>query len=72
MTDADVIEKFGGPSAVARRFDCGQSTVSEMKRRGRIPLEYWPRLIHARQGKELGLSYDLLARLHIKSMGLRA
>lgn len=50
-TVAQIIEQLGGNTAVARIIDRKPSAVSEMKRRGSIPVEYWPRLIDAARGR---------------------
>jgi len=36
---------FGKLADVARILNVGHSTVSEMRRRNNIPVEYWPRLV---------------------------
>lgn len=63
----ELIEALGGNSAVAahlgKRFP---STVSEMKRRGSVRVEYWPGLIElASQRKVAGVTADALMRLHV-------
>jgi hypothetical protein len=50
----EIIDALGGSTAVARIIGKGPSTVSEMKRRGSVPVEYWPALVAA-------ASNDLLA-----------
>lgn len=61
---SDLFEKMGGSAAIARIIRKGASTASEMKRRGSIPVEYWPDLIESDKGHELGLSAELLLDLH--------
>jgi hypothetical protein len=64
---ADVFEIMGGITAVARVLTVGKSTASEIKRRGRIPAEYWRDIIRA--AAERGhpeITADLLARLHAR------
>ena len=51
-TISDIFNVFGGPAAVARVLNVGQSTASEMKRRESIPVEYWPDLVD--EAKRLG------------------
>lgn len=67
-TVADVFEALGGPAEVARRLDLkGASTASEMKRRGRIGVEHFPRLVDI--GAQLGLSwltYETLVLMHAR------
>lgn len=64
---ADVFEIMGGTTAMARVLAVGVSTASEIKRRGRIPAEYWRDIIRA--AAERGhpeITADLLARLHAR------
>lgn len=64
---ADVFEIMGGTTAMARALAVGVSTASEIKRRGRIPAEYWRDII--RGAAERGhpeITADLLARLHAR------
>lgn len=46
-TVSDIIDAFGGNTAMARIISKGASTVSEMRRRGRIDVTYWPKLVAA-------------------------
>lgn len=64
---ADVFEIMGGTTAMARVLAVGVSTASEIKRRGRIPAEYWRDIV--RTAAERGhpeITADLLARLHAR------
>lgn len=40
-----VFPVFGKLADMARVLEVGPSTVSEMRRRNSIPVEYWPRLV---------------------------
>ena len=64
---AELIDSFGGPTAFGRVIGKGASTASEMKRRGAIPLKYWPSVIKkaARSGIE-GVTADMLVKLHTR------
>jgi hypothetical protein len=42
-----VFALFGSNVKLAEALNVGPSTVSEMKRRNSIPVEYWPALIEA-------------------------
>jgi hypothetical protein len=42
-----VFALFGSNVKLAEALNVGPSTVSEMKRRNSIPVEYWPALIDA-------------------------
>lgn len=62
-----IFDQIGGPSKVAEILSVKTSAASEMKRRGSIPVRYWPRLVDA--CKELGIrgvNYDVLVDLHQK------
>ncbi len=64
---ADVFDLMGGTTAMARILAVGVSTASEIKRRGKIPAEYWRDIIRA--GAERGhpeITADVLARLHAR------
>ncbi|WP_416339776.1 carph-isopro domain-containing protein [Paracoccus sp. (in: a-proteobacteria)] len=59
------MDAFGGTAAFGRVLGKGQSTASEMKRRGSIPVAHWPRIIMAaRECGIAGVTPDLLMRLH--------
>lgn len=64
---AGIFDVFGGPSAFAKAIGVGVSTASEMKRRGRIPAEYWRDLIRAarRRGRP-EVTAELLVELHAR------
>ncbi len=63
MTDvASIFETLGGPAKVARILHVGVSTASEMKRRGSIPVRWWPPLIEA--GSEKGVTAETLVAAH--------
>lgn len=68
-TVSDIIDGFGGNTAMGRIIGKGPSTVSEMRRRGRIDVTYWPALCEAasdteiaeRDGREpFELTFDML------------
>lgn len=72
-TVSDIIGAFGGNTAMARIISKGPSTVSEMRRRGRIDVTYWPRLVAAagdaeiaqRDGRDVFvLTNDMLVAAH--------
>jgi hypothetical protein len=60
----ELFDQMGGAAAVGRLIGKGASTASEMKRRGSIPVEYWPVLIESAKGRELGISAEILLRIH--------
>lgn len=72
-TVSDIIDAFGGNTAMARIIGKGPSTVSEMRRRGRIDVTYWPALVAAAASVEIAqrdsravfdLTNDLLVSAH--------
>jgi hypothetical protein len=61
---------MGGTTAVARALRVGTSTASEIKRRGRIPAEYWEELIAAAHRLGIvGVDADALVRIHSRGGG---
>jgi len=67
MLIADVFAALGGTASVARALGVGASTASEMKRRGRIPAEYWRDLLRmARATGHPDITADLLVELHAR------
>lgn len=68
MSLADIFAALGGNSNVARLLGVGASAISEMKRRGRIPAEYWRDLVAAAQQRERPeITFELLATLHART-----
>lgn len=61
----DIFNEFGGPTAVGKVLGKEPSTASEMKRRGSIPVEYWPQLIAAAQERGIELDYGRLVSIHV-------
>lgn len=61
----DLFDCFGGASSVARLLGVGASTASEMKRRGSIPVHYWPRLIEGATERGIcGVTHEALTTVH--------
>lgn len=72
-TISDLIDAFGGSTRFAAVIGKNPSTASEMKRRGSIPVEYWPKVIDgARDAGIHGISNDTLVQLHIAPSALTA
>lgn len=60
-----IFETLGGPTKVARILGVGFSTAMEMKRRGSIPVKYWPKLVDACHSVGAqNVTYDQLVELH--------
>lgn len=67
MSISDIFAALGGTAAVARALGIGPSTASEMKRRGRIPAEYWrDLLLVARASGHHEVTADLLVEIHAR------
>lgn len=65
VTVSKIFDDFGGPAKVAAALEVRPSTASEMKRRGSIPVDYWPKLIEAARERGLkGVSADTLMKIH--------
>jgi hypothetical protein len=66
-TVADIFEVMGGTTSIARILGVGVSTASEIKRRGRIPAEYWRDIIRtAAMRGQVDITADLLTDLHAR------
>lgn len=65
MTVTEIFQAFEGPANVARAIGKRTEHAVTMKRRGSIPVTYWPKLVDA--AKERGLhdiTYDALVAAH--------
>ena len=63
-TISQLFDQLGGTSTVGRLIGVAQSTASEMKRRGSIPIDHWPTIIASPKGREIGLTAEDMLRLH--------
>ncbi|MGI3902488.1 MAG: carph-isopro domain-containing protein [Janthinobacterium lividum] len=63
-TITDLFQKLGGNTKVGVVIGKGQTTVSEMKRRGSIPVRYWPLLLRAAQNAGVDLDEATLVQIH--------
>jgi hypothetical protein len=60
-----IFESLGGPTKVARILGVGFTTASEMKRRGSIPVKYWPKLVEACETEGINdVNYERLVAMH--------
>ena len=65
MTVADIFEALGGPAEVGRAIGITTEHASSIRRRGSIPVIYWPRIItHAKKAKIKSVTYEALALAH--------
>ena len=61
----DIFAQIGTVAKVAQILGVQHSTASEMKRRGSIPVRYWPALVDGCKGEGItGIDFDLLVRVH--------
>ena len=60
----DIFSELGGTGAVATMLEVNHSTASEMRRRGTIPVKYWPKLTSGAAAAGKKLSNDDLVRAH--------
>lgn len=61
----DVVIALGGNAALARSLGKGPSFISECRRRGSIPGQYWSAIVKVADAAGIqAITADLLARLH--------
>jgi len=64
-TVEDVFLAFDGTRNFADALKLGLSTASEMRRRGSIPVRYWPRLVDEAEKRSISsITYDRLVAIH--------
>lgn len=63
----DIFKELGGTGSVARMIDVKQSAASEMRRRGSIPVKYWPQLVSSAASAGVVIDNDFLVSLHAHS-----
>lgn len=65
FTVSTIFQSLGGPTKVARVLGVGFTTASEMKRRGSIPVKYWPKLVAACEAEGIEtVTYERLVEIH--------
>ncbi len=65
-TVPDLITAFGGPAAFSRALGVNPSTASEMKRSGRIEVDYWPTIMQKAKERGLrGVHEAMLTRINL-------
>jgi len=72
-TVSDLIDGFGGATEFSRAIGAKPSTASEMKRRGSIPVTWWPLIVDeaARRGIG-GVTFESLTYMHAPRAGVGA
>lgn len=63
-TVPSLFEEIGGPGKMADLLGIKPSAASEMKRRGSIPVRYWPRLVEACREVGVAVDYGQLVAMH--------
>jgi hypothetical protein len=61
---ADIVEAFGGPTALASALNRPMTTVASWAVRGSIPVEYWPELVDLAKTADIDLTYVKLVAVH--------
>ena len=60
-----LFDAFGKIIAFSDSVGCGYEAARQMRRRGSIPVKFWPKIIEACAEKEIeGVDYETLVRLH--------
>ena len=61
----DIFSALGGTGALAKIIEVKHSAASEMRRRGSIPVRYWPQLIEGARAAGVSIDSDLLVDVHV-------
>lgn len=69
LTVPIIVDAFGGPTAFGRVIGVRTSTASEMKRRGVIPVQYWPKVVSHDPIDRERFTYEDLVEVHCKPKG---
>ena len=62
---SDIFTSLGGTGAVAKILGVKHSAASEMRRRGSIPVRYWPVLIEGAAAVGVEIDSDILVKVHV-------
>jgi hypothetical protein len=61
----EIFKAFDGPAELARVIGKRTEHATAMRRRGSIPVAYWPRIVNEAQTRGIdGLNYDALVAIH--------
>lgn len=63
-----IFDALGGPAEIGRIIGKSTEHASSMKRRGSIPVDYWPRLAEAAFERGLPITYETLVQVHTASV----
>jgi hypothetical protein len=62
----DLYSTFGGAAVIGRIIDKPVEHAAAMRRRGSIPVEYWPALLSSAKANGIRLTSDMLMAMHAK------
>lgn len=60
----ELFDAIGGPAVFGRAVGITTEHASVIKQRGSIPVKRWLALIESEAGKSIGITPELLTRLH--------
>jgi hypothetical protein len=65
----EIFDKLGGYGSVAFVLNIKPLTAKEIRRRGIVPVKYWPRLVAACKARNIrGVNYDRLVAMHTQNL----
>lgn len=67
LTVAEIVDKLGGPTKFGEicGFTVNQaSRGSDIRRRGSIPVDYWPKIVEVALERGLPITYETLVEAH--------
>ncbi len=64
MTLSSIFDVFGGPAEVGRAIGVSTEHATTMRRRGSIPVRYWPSLLAEARDRSITLSEADLVAIH--------
>lgn len=67
-TVADIFKAFSGPAGLGRAAGVTTEHATTMRRRGSIPVAYWPALVEFAEAHAIeGVTYAVLVAIHAPS-----
>lgn len=65
LTVDDIFKEFGGPAEMGRVIGKTTEHAASMRRRGSIPVDYWPKIIEAARERGIEIiSHETLVGAH--------
>jgi hypothetical protein len=62
-----IFSNLGGPASVGRIIGKSTEHAASIRRRGSVPVEYWPKIIEAARGLDLAITYETLVAAHTEA-----